>query len=196
MIEDDAQLVQKILLGDDTAFSTLMRKHYKSIHSFVWKKVKDFHYAEDITQEVFIQVYRKLPTLKDLNQFVRWLYAIAHRLCINWIQRNKSPETSLDNTSQEEIEEYSYAYYMSEQCKIASSEHNSEIVKQVLEKLPEGERVVMTLYYLGEMTTKEIGERLGISVNTVTSRLQRARKRLQKKKIGKEISETIGVENT
>ena len=50
---------------------------------------------------------------------------------------------------------------------------------KLLEKLPESERTVMTLYYLGEMTTKEIGKFLGVSVNTVTSRLQRARERLQ-----------------
>ena len=180
MIEDDVQLIQKILLGDDAAFSTLMRKYYKSTHSFVWKKVNDFHYAEDITQEVFAQVYQKLRTLKDPHQFARWLYSIAHRLCINWLQRNKSPETSLGYTSQEEIEELSYAYYISEQREIAFSEQNSEIVKNILRKLPKGERIVMTLYYLGEMTTKEISECLGLSVNTITSRLQRARERLQK----------------
>ena len=52
-------------------------------------------------------------------------------------------------------------------------------LEKLLEKLPESERTVMTLYYLGEMTTKEIGKFLGVSVHTITSRLQRARKRLQ-----------------
>ena len=59
-------------------------------------------------------------------------------------------------------------------------ERRYEIVKQLLEKLPESQRTVVTLYYLGEMTTKEIGNFLGVSVNTVKSRLRRARMRLQK----------------
>ena len=57
-------------------------------------------------------------------------------------------------------------------------EHRDAIVRKLLEKLPESERTVVTLYYLGEMTTKEIGKFLGVSVNTIKSRLRRARKRL------------------
>lgn len=195
MIEDDVQLVHKILLDDDEAFGTLMRKHYKSVHSYIWKKVNDFHFAEDITQEVFIQVYRKLPTLKDPNQFAKWLYAIAYRLCINWSQRDKSSEISLDSTPKEKIEDFSYEHYISEQREIESSEHKSEIVNNVLSKLPDGERIVMRLYYLSEMNTKEISERLGVSVNTVTSRLQRGRKRLQKEEIGEIFSRTQKTSN-
>ena len=172
------------------AFSILMQNHYKSVHSFVWKKVNDFHFAEEIVQDIFIQVYRKLSTLKDPSQFSTWLYVIAKRHCINWLERNKSTVTSLEDTTESEIEKYSYARYLSEQREITSSEHSSEIVNKVLRKLPEGERTVMTLYYIGEMTAKEIGERLGVSVNTVTSRLQRTRKHLQKK----EISEIFGID--
>ena len=72
-----------------------------------------------------------------------------------------------------------YSRYVSEQRETESAEERQHIVKQLLEKLPESERTVMTLYYLGEMTTKEIGKFLGVSVNTITSRLQRARKRLR-----------------
>jgi len=60
-----------------------------------------------------------------------------------------------------------------------STERYHELVQKLLEKLPENERAVVTLYYLDEMSTKEIGKLLGVSVNTITSRLQRARKRLR-----------------
>ena len=79
----------------------------------------------------------------------------------------------------EELENASYIHYESEQRKTAASEHRLELAKKLLAKLPESEQTVATLYYLGEMTTKEIGRFLGVSVNTITSRLQRARKRLQ-----------------
>ena len=68
---------------------------------------------------------------------------------------------------------------MSTQQEEEARSHHQELVKKLLEKLPESERTVMTLYYLGEMRVKEISKFLGVSVNTITSRLQRARKRLK-----------------
>ena len=79
----------------------------------------------------------------------------------------------------EEIERSSYTHHVSEQRQREITEHRHELVKKLLAKLPESERTVVTLYYLGEMTTKEIGKFLGVSVDTIKSRLRRGRKRLQ-----------------
>ena len=79
-----------------------------------------------------------------------------------------------------EIEDMLYERYVSEQNEEEARKHRYKLVRKLLDKLPESERTVMTLYYLGEMTTKEISKFLGVSVNTITSRLQRARKRLEK----------------
>ena len=89
------------------------------------------------------------------------------------------------------IDKLTYERYILEQRETEATEHRREIVKQLLEKLPESERTVVTLYYLGEMTTKEIGKFLGVSVNTITSRLQRARERLQASD-ERLINETLG----
>ena len=86
---------------------------------------------------------------------------------------------SLADTSAEEIEKSSYTYHVSEQSRTERTEHCHALVKKLLERLPESERTVVMLYYLDEMTTKEIGKFLGVSVNTIVSRLHRARKRLQ-----------------
>lgn len=182
-MENDVQLINKIVSGDDESFGILMRKYYKDVHSFVWKKVGDFHFAEDITQDIFIQVYRKISTLKDPRHFSKWLYVIANRLCINWLQRNRYSVKSLENMSDREIGKLSYAHYISDQREIAASEHYYEVIEKVLGKLPDRERIVMELYYIRDMTTKEISEYLDVSVNTITSQLQRARKRLQNEKI-------------
>jgi len=179
MIDNDIQLIRRILDGDEAAFTTLVQKYQKSVHALAWRKVGDFHVAEEITQDTFLQVYKKLVTLKNPNQFAGWLYVIANRLCLNWIQRHKPTMQSLEDTSTEEIEESSYAYHTSAERETEATEHRSTIVKKLLEKLPESERTVVTLYYLGEMDTKAIGRFLGVSVNTITSRLQRARKRLR-----------------
>ena len=178
--ESDAQLIDDILSGDDAAFNTLVEKYQKSVHALVWRKVGDFHYAEEITQDTFLQAYKKLSTLKNPNLFAGWLYVIANRLCFKWLREQKPVPQSLEDTPMNEIDGSSYTRYVSEQRDINATEDRRELVQKLLEKLPDSERTVITLYYLSEMTAKEIGKFLGVSVNTITSRLQRARKRLQR----------------
>ena len=179
--ESDVQLIQKILSGDEAAFGVLVEKYQKSVHALAWRKIGDFHDAEEITQDTFLQVYKKLPTLKDPYKFAGWLYVIANRLCIDWIRKKNLAIQSLEDTPVEEIEKSSYTHHVSEQSEIASSERRREIVKKLLARLPESERTVMTLHYLGEMTVKEISRFLGVSVSAINNRLYRARKRLQAK---------------
>ncbi len=179
MEKDDVQLIHSILSGDDEAFGTLVQKYQKSVHALAWRKIGDFHYAEEITQDTFLQAYEKLSTLKDPNQLAGWLYVIANRLCIDWMRKKKPAMHSLENTAVKTIDKLMYERYILEQRETEATEHRQEIVKQLLAKLPESERTVVTLYYLGEMTAKEIGKFLGVSVNTITSRLKRARERLK-----------------
>ena len=178
-IEDDVQLIRSILSGDDTAFDILVEKYHKSVHALVWRKIGDFHYAEEITQDTFLKAYEKLSTLRNHNQFAGWLYVIANRLCIDWLRKKKPAMQSLEDTPMAEIEESSYIYHLSEQEQIRSAERRHEIVKKLLAKLPESERTVITLFYLGEMSMQEISKFLGVSVKAISSRLSRARKRLR-----------------
>ena len=162
MEKDDAQLIRSILSGDDTAFSTLVQKYQKSVHTLVWQKIGDFQHAEEITQDTFLQAYQKLSALRDPNRFAPWLYVIADRLCVDWVRKQKPAMQSLDDTRIDIVEQISYTRYVSEQHETAAIEHYSEIVDNLLQKLPERERTVVTLYYLGEMMTREIGNFLGV----------------------------------
>ena len=192
--KDDVQLIRRILSGDDAAFNALVRKHQKGIHALAWRKVGDFHIAEEITQDTFLQVYKNLAQLKNPNQFSGWMYVIASRLCLKWLQKNKNTSAmhSLEDIPVAEIEESSYTHYVSEQRLTESTEHRRELVKNLLAKLPESERTVVTLHFLGEMTAKEIGKLLGVSVNTIKSRLRRGQKRLQEQQEELLVSETLG----
>jgi len=189
---DDVQLIHRVLSGDDAAFNTLIEKHKKSVHALVWRKVGDFHYAEEITQDTFLRAYKKLSTLKNPHQFAGWLYVIANRLCLNWIRKQKPAMQSLDAMSVKEIEKLSYEKYISEQRETQAHERQYDIVKKLLAQLPESERTVVTLYYLAEMTTTEISKFLGVSINTITSRLQRGRRRLQELQEETWIQEVLG----
>ena len=177
---NDAQLIQRVLQGDQDAFSPLVEKYQKGVHALVWRKIGDFHIAQEITQDAFFRAYQKLGTLKNHNQFAGWLYVIAAHLCADWFRKNPPPEQSLEVTDMSEVNEVSYSRYVAEKQAAEADEARREVVKKLLQKLPESERTVMTLYYLGEMTIKAISEFLGVSPNTIKSRLSRARDRLKK----------------
>ncbi len=190
MVENDVQLIHKILSGDEQAFSTLVQKYQKSVHALAWRKIGDFHIAEEIAQDAFLQAYKNLATLRNPNQFAGWLYVIANNLCKRWHQKQKLSTRSLEGTPMTEIENSSYKRYELERREVEAAERRHEIVKELLETLPESERTVVTLHYLGEMTAQEIGKFLGVSVNTIKSRIRRARERLQAEE--HLISETLG----
>ena len=191
MDKDDVQLIHSTLSGNDEAFGTLVQRYQKSVHALAWRKIGDFHYAEEITQDTFLQAYEKLSTLKNRNQFAGWLYVITNNLCTDWLRRKKPAMQPLGDASVKAIDKLTYERYVLEAREIEATERRREIVKQLLDKLPESERTVVTLYYLGEMTTKEIGKFLGVSVHTITSRLRRARERLQTSD-ERLINETLG----
>ena len=179
MKENDGALIQRTLDGDESAFTTLVRKYQKWVHTLVWRKIGDFHTAEEITQDIFLKVYKKLSTLKPPDRFPGWLYVIATRHCISWLRKKQQPTTSLDAMPTVELEELCYTRYEATHSEEASIEHQRELVKRLLQKLPESERTVVTLYYLAEMTSEEVSAFLGVSPNTIRSRLRRARKRLK-----------------
>ncbi|MDE0325585.1 MAG: sigma-70 family RNA polymerase sigma factor [Candidatus Poribacteria bacterium] len=180
MKNNDAQLIQRVLSGDDTAFSVLVRKYQKSVHALAWRKIGDFHIAEDITQDTFLQAYQKLSTLKKPQRFASWLYVIAANYCKMWLRKKRLSTESLEDTSSAELEKGTYSGYVIEENERTTAETQHEVVKKLLAKLQESDRTVITLYYLGEMNYEEISNFLGVSVSAVKSRLHRARQRLKK----------------
>ena len=180
MNQNDAELIQHSLQGDQDAFASLVKKYQKGVHALAWRKIGDFHIAQEITQDTFLKAYQNLGDLKSYNSFAGWLYVIAARLCYDWHQKNRTPVASLDNIDASEVDKVSYSQYITGKQAAEADETRREVVKRLLQKLPESERTVITLFYLGEMTINAIGEFLGVSPNTVKSRLSRARNRLKK----------------
>lgn len=182
MKNDDVQLIQRSLTGDENAFAQLVKKYQKQIHALAWRKVGDFHTAEEITQDTFLRVYKNLSTLKDPNRFAGWLYRIAARQCHAWLRKKRMRTQSLEDTDLDLIEGVTYSQYVAEEQAKAATEAQRGIVQRLLARLQESERTVVTLHYFGEMTCEEISRFLGVSASTVKSRLHRARNRLKKAK--------------
>ena len=180
MKNDDVVLIQRILTGDETAFASLVRKYQKQVHTLAWGKIEDFHIAEDITQETFLQAYQKLETLEDPTRFPRWLYVIADRLCIAWLRRNQRQTEPLEEADLSGIETEAYSRFVATEHAETFAEARRDLVEKLLAKLKENNRTVITLHYLEGMTYAEIVNLLGVPENTIRSRLLRARQQLKK----------------
>ena len=180
MKNEDVELIQRVLGGDENAFATLVRKYQKPIHALVWRKIGDFHIAEEITQDAFLKAYKELATLKKPHRFARWLSVIATRGCIAWLRKKRLAIQSLEDTSHAQLEKATYSGYVIQENEQMTAEAQREVVQKLLSKLRENERTVITLHYFGEMTHEEISEFLGTSVGTIKSRLRRAQQRLKR----------------
>ena len=180
MKNEDVALIERILAGDETAFESLMRKYRKQVHAQALRQINDFQIAEDIVQETFVQVYQRLETLEDPKLFPKWLYVIVDRRCIAWLRKNRLQTQPLEETDISEIETEAYSRYVAAEHARTTAEAQRDLVKKLLAKLKESDREVITLHYFEEMTSSEIGTFLGVSENTVKSRIRRARQQLKK----------------
>ena len=166
----DAELIQRTLSGDESAFGFLVDKYKGSVHALAYRKLGDFHTAEEITQDTFLKAYQKLSTLRDPARFPGWLYVIAARCCISWFRQNRLQTESFDSVKGE-MSAQSWTKYADARVR--------EEVHSALENLPESERTVLTLYYMAGMTCEEIGQFIGTSCGAIRDRLYRARIRLK-----------------
>ena len=176
----DVELIHRVLDGDDNAFETLVKKYRKPVHALVWRKIGDFHIAEEITQDTFLKAYQELAKLKKPQSFASWLYVIAANQCSSWLRKKRLRTQPIEETSSVQLEKATYSGYIIEENERTAVEAQREVVKNLLAKLQESDRTVITLHYFGDMSAAEIGSFLGVSVNTIKSRLRRAQQRLKR----------------
>ena len=183
MKNSDTQLIHLTLDGDDAAFTELVEKYQKQVHALVWRKIGDFHIAEEITQDTFLKAYQKLATLKKKQSFASWLYVIATSRCKEWFRKKYRRTQLMQDGDTTHPEKATYSEYVHEENERFTAEAQRDVVRKLLAKLGESERTVMTLHYFGEMSCSEIGTFMGVSTNTIKSRLRRAQQRLKKEEV-------------
>jgi RNA polymerase sigma factor (sigma-70 family) len=173
MRTDDGHIIFQCLNGDPEAFGILVDKYKEGIYAYTYAKLQNWHDAEDLSQEVFIQAYQKLHTLKRWDSFAGWLYRIASNFCKNWqISRSKRPDRDF-------IEDQDPAILDKPSI---DSHHENEMlqsVREMLNSLPETYREVLMLYYFGGMDSNNIAEVLGTSPSAIRVRLSRAKAQLR-----------------
>lgn len=182
---DDEVIVSRCLAGDQAAFAFLVNKYKEAVHAYAYHKVLDYQEAQDITQEVFIKAYEKLAQLKWPHRFQSWLHTIVSNECKMWFRRNskdRRQEMPLEDVPVGNLNELAVRAHGDEDIKLT--------VRSAMETLPTDSQLALSLYYMSDLSTKEVAGFMGISPNNVGVKLHRARKQLGErleKMLGKQL---------
>ncbi len=172
-------------LTSDERFSELSAKFQPPIRRYISTLVLDPAEADDLTQETFLRVFRKLETVQDEAKLSAWLYRIATNLCHDRYRqlsrrlRTVPLESSADDSSGVTPPTLAAAGPPLELDQLLEQEDMSACVQQYIEELPDSQRTVILLHDLEGMTNPEIAEMLGCSVGAAKIRLHRARTKLK-----------------
>jgi RNA polymerase sigma factor (sigma-70 family) len=170
-MESDGELVRRCLAGETAAFGGLVDRHREAAVGFCCHQVGDFHTAQDLAQEVFLRAYADLHALREPEKFGPWLRAIALRLCQSWHRRRREspmpPELlacQVEAAAGREAIEASPARLLA---------------REALQALPEPQRRALLLKYRDGYSLVEIAGLMDAPVETIRTRLRRARERLK-----------------
>ncbi len=181
----DKDLINKIINNDRDAFRIFVDKYQKLVFNVCYNFLNNRYDADDITQEVFIEVYNKANTFKFESKISTWLYRIATNKSLNLIRKLKKEKIikSIDNMFSPDSEKS--IDIIDNRNKIAQEEieHNEmrDILYSALGKLPKNQSTAFKLHKFENLAYKEIAEIMELSLSAVESLIHRAGKNLRKK---------------
>ncbi len=168
--QEEAKIIEQVKQGDHNQFRLLVDQYKQLVFSAIYRLVSDASDAEDLAQESFIRAFNKLDQYNGEAKFSTWLYRIAINQALSF-RRKKNFSTALD-----------------EDKTVLPSPHNSDhivlkkeqrvYVQKAMDLLQEDDALVLSLFYLNELSLKEITAIIEVPENTLKVRLHRARKRL------------------
>jgi RNA polymerase sigma-70 factor (ECF subfamily) len=165
----DLLCVQRVKAGDIQAFTAIVAKYGKMVFTIVRKIVVNREDAEDITQEVFIKVFKSLDKFREESEFSTWLYRIAYNTTISELRKKKlyyvpvEDNLLVNNNIDEKDEEI---------------EIKLQYLEKALKKLSPDEIFLVTLYYMDEQSIENISKISDLSVSNIKVKLHRIRKKL------------------
>jgi len=168
--------------GSRSAFETLMQKYYSRILNFIYRFVGNRQIAEDLTQEVFLRVFKYGPRYKPKSKFQTWLYTIAKNICLNELRKNKDFLASLDEPVTTGNEDLQIQIDDPKNCGVDEElirREKAMIIRQAINNLPENQRMAVILRRYDNFSYAEIAETLGVSDKAVKSLLNRAKVNLK-----------------
>lgn len=161
-----ARLVERFCRGDEAAFDALVACHRPRVYVLVHRMTRDHERAEEITDEVFMEAYRALPSFRYQSSFSTWLHRVAVNVCLEQLRREKARRGMAEVPLRADDE-----CYLVDPVEMALSRENARLIAEAIESLEGPQRMTVMLYYLKQLTCAEIAGVLGIPRNTVKTRL-------------------------
>jgi RNA polymerase sigma-70 factor, ECF subfamily len=178
----DDVLVQRARSGDHGAFELLVDRYSDLLLRLIAQLVRDEHLAHDISQHVFLQLYRSLPTLRVGGTLTGWLCQVARHRCFDELRR-KRPVFFSEIPSDPNGSEFSPLSMLPDPELLPEEQHElhelRELLLEAIETLPLHYRTVVLLRYVSQLSFREIGQALGIPDSTAKTYFHRARKPLR-----------------
>jgi len=187
-VDTDAILVQQCRNNDVAAFEALVNRYKNKVYNFVYRMVGNPDDAEDVTQEVFLKVYKRIQYFRGESSFQTWLFRIATNQCVDRSRKLKrgiqqtvslyeTPDDNDDSSgTQREIPDNE-----ADPLRYVTREELRQVVQEGLARLSDKLRAVLVLYDIQGMSYEEIARTLGVPIGTVKSRLFNARAQLARR---------------
>jgi RNA polymerase sigma-70 factor (ECF subfamily) len=181
----DAALMLRVKRGDDAAFAELVDKYKQPVMNLVYRFLRDAAEAEDLAQNVFLQVHKSAHRYQATARFSTWLFTIARNLCLNEIRRrSRHPADSLEGANAETDDQPARQYEDHKTSLPTDTLLHRELeqkIEQALAELPETQRTAILLCRRDDLSYEEIAEVIGCSLSATKSLIHRGRETLKQK---------------
>jgi len=184
-LDPDAALMLRVKQGDMAAFTTLVEKYKQPVLNLAARTLRDPTEAEDLAQNVFVQVFKSAARYQSTAKFSTWLFTIARNLCLNEIRRrSRHPAESLDAPHPDQEDQPRHQFedvknFSPPDCLLQGE--LAQKIEQALDGLPENQRTAILLCRQDELSYEEIAEVLGCSLSATKSLIHRGRETLKEK---------------
>jgi len=173
----EAEAIERAKQGDEEAFEVLYRLHKRRVYSLCLRMTANTAAAEDLTQEAFLQLFRKIATFRGESAFSTWLHRMAVNVVLMQLRKKGLPLVSLEETMETE-EESPKKEPGAEDIRLAGSINRLQL-EQAIGDLPPGYRMVFLLHDVEGYEHNEIAEMVGCSIGNSKSQLHKARMKLR-----------------
>ncbi|MBT8285045.1 MAG: RNA polymerase sigma factor [Flavobacteriaceae bacterium] len=180
LLPEDKELISRSLAGDHVAYGVLVDRYKYLIFTLACRLLKNKEDAEEIAQDTFVKAFEALETFKGDAKFSSWLYRIAYRKSLDRIKQNKR-QPFLNSIDDDGVRELKASGSILEAI---DRKERSELLKATINRLPEIDSALVTLYYYEQLTIREISEIMDMSQNAIKVRLFRSRKQLEDLLVG------------
>jgi RNA polymerase sigma-70 factor (ECF subfamily) len=181
---DDDQLMIRLQSGDAEAFESLVERYQGPLVGFFLRNTRDTQLSEDLTQETLLKVYNQSWDYLPLGRFRAWMYRIARNLLIDDVRRRSNDALVRAVRAQRDAEEDVVSRLADDLLPPSDDLQHREfarIVDELLEELPEEQRLTFTLHHFSELSLPEVADIMAIPLATCKSRLRLAREKLSEK---------------